>query len=148
MLPNDSNNQPKVGVGLMIIRDGQLLLGKRKKGYGASTYGWIGGHLEFGETLEECARREALEEAGLSDFSLRLISVSDIIALNHHYADIEFLTLDIKSEPKVLEPDNVESWDWYDMSNLPSPLFEPVKKAIQSYQSGVIYNSRLDTNND
>ena len=56
---------PQVGVGVLILRDGKVLLGRRKGSHGAGCWSAPGGHLEFGETLEDCAAREVLEETGL-----------------------------------------------------------------------------------
>ncbi len=130
---------PKVGVGVIIIRDGKFLIGKRKGGHGENTYGTCGGHLEFGETLEECATREVLEETGLKVKSLKFLCLNNIIEYGHHYVDIDFLA-EVKGEPKVMEPDRVESWDWYGKDHLPSPLFKAVELAIKSYFSKKVYN--------
>lgn len=136
-----SIERPKVGVGAMVLRNGKVLLGKRKGAHGAMTFGWVGGHLEYGETLEDCAKREALEETGLVLSNLKLICISNILAYQKHYVDFEFLAEALDGEPRVLEPDSVESWGWYDLDNLPSPLFKAVELAIKSYKSGEFYNS-------
>lgn len=129
-----------MGVGVMIVKNGKVLLGKRKGAHGDGTYGWAGGHLEFGETLEECARREVLEETGLKVKSLKFLCLSNIIFYGKHYLDIEFLCDDFEGEPKVMEPKKREGWKWYDIDNLPSPLFKAVELTVKSYRNNKVYN--------
>jgi len=38
----EQENRPKVGVGIMIIKNGKVLLGKRKGSHGAGQYAWPG----------------------------------------------------------------------------------------------------------
>ncbi len=49
---------PQVGVGVLILRDGKVLLGRRKGSHGAGCWSAPGGHLEFGEAVEDapCAK--------------------------------------------------------------------------------------------
>ena len=56
---------PRVGVGVVIIKDGKVLLGKRKNSHGTGSWCPPGGHLEFMETIEACASRETMEETGV-----------------------------------------------------------------------------------
>ena len=132
--------RPLVGVGVMIMKDGKVLLGRRKGAHGSTTYGWCGGHLEFGETLEQCSAREVLEETGLTVKSLKLLCVSNIVSYGNHYIDIEFIGEVEPGEPRILEPERVESWNWYSMDDLPSPLFKAVELAINSYCNHQFYN--------
>ncbi len=60
-----SGPKPKVGIGVMILKDGKVLLGKRKGSHGAGQYAFPGGHLEYMESFEDCARRETREECGI-----------------------------------------------------------------------------------
>ena len=60
-----SQNQPKVGAGVVIIKDGQILLAKRKGSHGCGHWGSMGGHVEFGESPIEASKREAFEELGI-----------------------------------------------------------------------------------
>lgn len=47
-----------------IIRKEQILLVRQNKGYWKNLWTLPGGALQLGETLEDCARREAFEETG------------------------------------------------------------------------------------
>lgn len=42
-------SSPRIGVGVLIFRDGKLLLGKRRGSHGAGDWSAPGGHLEFGK---------------------------------------------------------------------------------------------------
>ncbi|MCA9327773.1 NUDIX domain-containing protein, partial [Candidatus Saccharibacteria bacterium] len=48
-----SDSRPQVGIGVFIIKDGQILLGRRKGSHGKGEYALPGGHLENGESFEE-----------------------------------------------------------------------------------------------
>lgn len=137
---NESELRPQVGVGAMVMRDGRVLLGRRKGAHGAGTYAWCGGHLEFGETLEACACREVREETGLEVVSLKLLCVSNIIAYSKHYVDFEFLVEVAPGEPRVLEPDRIECWGWYELDRLPAPLFKAGELALRSLATGQFYH--------
>ena len=58
--------KPRVGIGVFVLKDGKFLLGKRKSSHGEGSWSFPGGHLEFNEELEDCTRREVMEEAGIS----------------------------------------------------------------------------------
>lgn len=133
--------RPKVGVGILIIKDNKLLMGKRKGVYGKGTYGTSGGHLEYGETPEEAITREVMEETGLIVKSLTFICVSNNIFYDHHYIDISFLGEVKDGEPQLKEPEVIESWEWHDLDNLPSPLFKPVAIVLDSYKKHRFYNA-------
>ena len=136
---SSEGSRPLVGVGVIIIRDGKILLAERKGSHGENTWASAGGHLEFGETLEECGRREALEEFGIHLQRMTFLCVSNIVAYDRHYIDIEFLgDLSIQI-PKIQEQDSFANLQWFSLSELPSPLFEPVRIAIDSLLTGQSY---------
>ncbi|KAJ6768610.1 8-OXO-DGTP DIPHOSPHATES NUDT15 [Salix koriyanagi] len=58
---------PRVAVVLFLLKDKSVLLGRRRSSVGDSTFALPGGHLEFGESFEECAARELREESGSGD---------------------------------------------------------------------------------
>lgn len=46
-------------------KDGQLLLGMKKRGFGAGRWNGFGGKVQPGESVEEAAKREMKEEVGI-----------------------------------------------------------------------------------
>ncbi len=137
-------DRPSVGVGVVFLRGGRVFLAKRRGAHGEDTWGSAGGHLEFGETLEECARREAMEELGVVVGDLRLLCLSNVIAYDRHYVDVEFLGEIEDQEPVPKASDgSFGEYGWYPMSEPPEPLFEPMRLAIDSLLSGRWYYSSL-----
>lgn len=120
----------------MLRRNGRILLGRRQGAHGAGCFAWPGGGLDFGETLEDAARREVLEETGLLVESLRLICVSNIRQYGRHYVDFEFEAVEFEGDPQNLIGSYTEDWRWYDENDLPSPMFAPCANAVCSLKSG------------
>jgi len=118
-------SKPRVGIGILIIQNSRILLGKRKNSLGHGVWATPGGHLEFGETLEECTKRELLEETNLKAESVKkLWFTNDVYAQeNKHYVSIFMLVDTISGEIKNNEPHKCAGWQWFDLNNLPSPLF-------------------------
>ena len=133
--------RPLVGVGVVFLRAGRVFLAQRTGAHGAASWGSAGGHLEYGETLEDCARREALEELGVSVSSLRPLCVSNIVEYGRHYVDVEFLGEIGNQEPVPAESDgSFGDYGWFALRNLPEPLFKPMRIAIDSLLSGEWYH--------
>ncbi|WP_375254414.1 NUDIX hydrolase [Yoonia sp.] len=57
--------RPKLGAIAVVAHEGRLLLVKRKNEPHANTWGFPGGHVEFGETALLAAARELREETGV-----------------------------------------------------------------------------------
>jgi 8-oxo-dGTP diphosphatase len=53
--------RPAVGVAAIVTKNGKVLLGKRKGAHGEGSWAFPGGHLEFNESIEDCAKREVFE---------------------------------------------------------------------------------------
>jgi 8-oxo-dGTP diphosphatase len=71
-----TDQQPRVGIGVIVMKAGKVLLGKRMGSHGAGEYAWPGGHLEYMESFAECAAREVMEETGMQIGPLRFCSCS------------------------------------------------------------------------
>lgn len=82
-----------VGV-LVVNRDGNILLGCGRRMSGR--YVIVGGHLELGETLSDCAKREVFEETGLTIDEPVFLTIeesifSEEINSQKHYVCINFM---------------------------------------------------------
>ena len=140
---SNQKKQPGVGVGVIIVNNSKVLLGKRHGNpekadselHGAGTWTMPGGKLGFQEELEDAAFREVLEETGIKidREKLEIISVSNDIVEDAHFVTIGFLCKDFEGEPKVLEPDEIVEWKWFKLNNLPSPLYMPSKKVLDVF---------------
>ncbi|XP_051856082.1 oxidized purine nucleoside triphosphate hydrolase isoform X1 [Antechinus flavipes] len=58
---------------VLVMKPQQILLGMKKRGFGAGKWNGFGGKVEDGETIEEGAKRELLEESGLTVDTLQKI---------------------------------------------------------------------------
>lgn len=119
--------QPKVGIGILVISNEKILLGKRKKALGQGTWAVPGGHLEVGETVEACTKRELFEETNL--IAEEIIQGPWMESLTpEHYIDILTMVTKFRGELINREPEKKESWEWFSLDQLPHPLFETLEK--------------------
>jgi 8-oxo-dGTP diphosphatase len=132
-------------MGVLVMRSGRVLLGRRKGSHGEGYYAAPGGHVEFGESFEQAARREVSEETGLEIADLRLLSVGNYLFKRddgeRHYIDVDFVCEAPAGEPQLVEPEKCDGWEWYDLDDLPQPLFIVTQRMIESLRSGVAINS-------
>lgn len=132
-------NQTKVGVGVLVLKDNKILLKRRKGSHGAGEYEDAGGgHLDYMESFEECARREIREEVGIEIKNIKFLCVSNIRKYTpKHYVDIGFVADWASGEAKIMEPDKCDHIDWYDLNNLPEPLSEWLKFYLEAYKNKI-----------
>lgn len=126
--------RPKVGLGIVIVRQQEVLIGKRLGAHGAQTWCLPGGHVEFGESWEVCARREAREETGLEIENVLFLGVTDNndIGEGKHYVTI-FMKADVppSATPRICEPDKYVDLHWCAWERIPSPRFQPLDKLMR-----------------
>lgn len=119
---------------LFINRSGELLLVQHHDG----TWGIPGGLMELGESVEQCAIREAKEELGITIRNLNLIGVYSGQQLHtklrngHEYYNvvIGYICTEYEGE---LQPDGFEVIDakFYNPLQLPEQIDPFIKKTIQ-----------------
>lgn len=131
---------PKVGIGVMIFKDSKVLLGKRKGSHGENEYAFPGGHLDYMETIEDCAKRETIEETNIKIKNVRFQFLANVRKYKpKHYIHIGVVA-DYKSgKVRIMEPDKCERWDWYNLNSPPRPLFKMTKLAFDSHKTKKIY---------
>ena len=136
----NTDETTKVGIGVLVMKDGKVLLGKRKGSHGAGEYAGTGGHLEHMESFESCAKRETLEETGLEIENVRFLCISNLKDYApKHYVDIG-LVADWKSGvPQVMEESKIEQWDWYDLDAIPASQFGALSHYFEALKTGRNY---------
>lgn len=143
------NNNIGVGFGVMILRDGKILLGQRHEDpnkadselHGEGTWTMPGGKMHFHESFEDTCYRETLEETGLqiNKDTIKIISITNDMVPDKHFVTIGFLAEDVEGEAQVMEPDEITRRERFDLNDLPTPLFFPSEKVIRNYIAGNIY---------
>jgi 8-oxo-dGTP diphosphatase len=133
------NERPLTGIGIMVMRDGKVLLGKRKGSHAAGEYCFPGGYLEHGESFEDCARRETREEAGVEIENVRFIVLTHMKDYQKHHVQVGLVADWSKEEPRICEPEKCEGWGWYDLNAIPTPLFKASASLLEAYKTGIYY---------
>jgi 8-oxo-dGTP diphosphatase len=124
--------KPQVGTAIIITKDNKVLLMKRRGPHGHGTWSTPGGHLDFGETPEACAAREAKEEVGLDVIDVRFRAVTNdyFEEEGKHYIT---MWMDGKStgEPSIASEREISEIGWFAWDALPSPLFLPLENLVK-----------------
>lgn len=96
-MKRDYPDRPLVGIGAVIVQGGRAILVQRGTEPLKGQWSIPGGALEIGETLRQCAAREALEETGLEVEAGKVLEVFDSIyrdadgRIRYHYVLIDFI---------------------------------------------------------
>jgi 8-oxo-dGTP diphosphatase len=125
---------PIVGVAVLVFHQGKILLGKRLASHGENLFAPPGGHLEFGETPIECAKRELFEETALTALTLEEGPWISTFFENKHYVTLFIKVYAFEGELSLKEPTKCESWNWFEKEKLPRPFFYPFEHFLEKYQ--------------
>lgn len=112
--------RPLVGVGVVVIKEGRILLVRRAFDPGAGKWSIPGGLVETGETLSAAGARECEEETGLKVQVLELINAFDMIEedddgkTRYHYVLVDFLASQVGGEERPNQEVSELRWTTYD----------------------------------
>ena len=132
-------NNVGIGTALILFNNlGQVLLGKRRGSHRAGYYSVPGGWLDREDkSIEAAVVRETAEETGVTVSTAQPFCWT---TEDHPEIGVRTVTLfhtsytnDWLGIPQLMEPEKCEGWYWYDLSNLPSPLFPCVQTALDKF---------------
>lgn len=137
------NNKIKVRLRLVIIKNNKLLATYTQND---DFYFYIGGKLEYGETIKQGWEREILEELG-DDIKFefkKILYIRDYIKPEEGEHSVELYILGTINKFRGVEgrPDpefDGQKWPvWLDLANLPDNLYPQSlsKKLVKEYQAG------------
>ena len=105
-MPREYPAYPRIGVGAIVVRDGSVLLIRRKHPPRQGEWSLPGGLQEVGETVFEAVVREVMEEAGIDVRPLAVVDVVDMIErdpgsrrIRFHYTLIDVVAAWTAGEP-------------------------------------------------
>jgi 8-oxo-dGTP diphosphatase len=113
-----------LGVGVIVIRGAEVLLGLRVGVHGGATWSVAGGGIDNGESPEAAARRELWEETGLDAVEAHVVAeTDDVFPSGLRYRTFFVRVEGVVGEPTLREPEACERWGWFPWEALPQPLF-------------------------
>jgi 8-oxo-dGTP diphosphatase len=97
------------------------------------------GHVERGETAYDAARREALEELGVTDVDLSF--VTSMQRTRHDQAideriDFFFTARSWSGEPRIIETEKAVELRWCPLDALPDPVVPHERAVLESLRTG------------
>jgi 8-oxo-dGTP diphosphatase len=128
---------PRVGVGVLLVdRHQRALLTLRTLPPEAGCWSIVGGKLDFLESLEQCAIREAREEVGVDIAIQSLLCVTEHLlpGEHQHWISPAFLAQILAGRPFNREPDKTQEVRWFPIDGLPANLTVTARNAIEAYR--------------
>jgi ADP-ribose pyrophosphatase len=102
---NDYPGNPRVAVGAVVFKDECVLLVRRGQPPAQDLWAIPGGSVVIGETLQEAAEREILEETGIQIRASKPIYTFDVIdrdaagKVRFHYVIVDLVADYVRGEP-------------------------------------------------
>jgi len=117
-LVNISNGMKKLLTLCLLHQHPRILLGLKKRGFGAGRWNGFGGKLQPGETIEQAAKREFLEEADIKVGDIEKVGLIDFeFEGNPEILEVHiFRAKDFTGEPKETEEMKPQ---WFHIDEIP-----------------------------
>lgn len=127
--------RPKIGVGVIVYKEGKILFGKRKNAHGDGTRSFPWWHLEFWEEVFDCAKREVLEETWLTIKNLRIGPYTNDIfdQENKHYITLFIISEYESGILEIKEPEKCDAWEWKWIWEILNNVFLPIQNLIKQW---------------
>lgn len=127
---------------LMLLKGNQILMHERKNsGYMDGMLSLVAGHVEDGESYMQAMVREAREEAGIEidpkDLGMKVVLHRKT---DRQQIGLYFICTKWKGEVTVMEPEKCGGLTWVDMAELPENTIPYIRRAVEMYQKGIIYD--------
>jgi ADP-ribose pyrophosphatase len=109
-------DQPRVAVGAIVFKNDKVLLVRRGKPPAEDLWAIPGGRVEIGETLQEAAEREILEETGIAIRALEPVYTFDVIdrdadgRTRFHYVIVDLAADYISGKPRAGDDASAARW--------------------------------------
>lgn len=150
----------KVGVGALIQNQNREILFLHKNANAKNEpgkWGFPGGEVEFGETLEQTVKREVMEEVGVEIEIERLLKIIDhfppetVLSSNsedstshhpalgmQHWVNPVFKAKITKGIPKIMETHKFSEMKWFNETEIPDNITVNLKDLFKDIQTGKI----------
>jgi 8-oxo-dGTP diphosphatase len=118
-----------IGVGIVVLSEDKkrIILGERMNSFKAGWLGMPGGRIEGDEAVIEAAKRELLEEAG--------VTAQEISQETYSFIHFGFVVSDLSGEVTNMEPDKCKGWQWYSLDSLPEKILPGHRGIIELYKN-------------
>ncbi len=141
--------KPKIGIGfgIMILKNNKILLGRRHEDPNkadsvfrvSDVWTMPGGKLNYGESFEEGAKREVMEETGIKLKNTKVICINEDRNEHAHFITIGLLSNEFQGKAKVMEPDEIIEWKWFTSKDLPKNIYHPSLKVLKNFKTKKFY---------